>query len=374
MRWPSRVACALSAASLVVLVTSLAGARRSTSEAQAREVVAPDARLARSTIATQRAREDAARRGPESRHGTETRSDALLASTTPLAAPSDTGSISIGRHNTGRLLNGREIRESEHVRLKRPHGDHHGTDELVTLLERSAATVAEQFPGSRLTIGDLSRRRGGRFRPHRSHRSGRDVDVGFYIVDGQGELVYPDRFIDFRPDGTTRTNPDWRFDDARNWALVAAMVAQDEAPVQYMFVANWLKRRLLAHAEQIGAPAEVIERAAAILDQPRRGGRHEDHFHVRVYCALDDLPRCLDTPPYHAWVQRPTPEQMAALRASDAERRADRARARRRGSRAEARAEARRRERRAARRARAAEAAQVASAPAAGEPAEIPGG
>lgn len=366
MRWLSRVAFTLSAASLVVLATSLLGAHRPAASAQESERLA-SATATRSALAES---DEAPHREARTRSATPV----TLASAEPAATtPTPSRSMSVGRHNTGRLLNGRELVESEHVRLKRPNGDHHGTEELVAMLEGSAASVAEQFPGSRLTIGDLSRRRGGRFRPHRSHRSGRDVDVGFYIVDAEGQPVYPDRFVDFRPDGTTRTNPDWRFDDARNWALVAAMLSQEGAPVQYMFVANWLKRRLLEHAASIGAPAELVERASAVLDQPSRGGRHEDHFHVRIYCPMDDRPRCLDDPPFHAWVPRPSPEQMAAIRAHDSQRRAERARVRRRAARAEARAEARRRERR-ARRARERDAARVAARTAAEEAAEIPGG
>jgi penicillin-insensitive murein endopeptidase len=253
------------------------------------------------------------------------------------------GSISVGRHNAGRLLHGRELRESEHLRLKRPHGDqHHGTDELVMLLERAASEVARQFPGSRLTVGDLSRRRGGAFRPHRSHRTGRDVDIGFYIVDTAGQPVYVDRFYDFRADGTTRAHAEWRFDDARNWALVAALVSQNEVPVQHIFVARWLRERLLAYARAIGAPAEVIARAEVVLDQPSRGGRHDDHFHMRIYCSADDRPRCVDEPPFHPWVSRPSLAELAEMRAAqraarhraDADRRrAERARARERSSR-----------------------------------------
>jgi penicillin-insensitive murein endopeptidase len=259
-------------------------------------------------------------------------------------------STSVGRHNRGRLDGGRALVSSEHVRLKRPDGDgHHGTDELVDLLERSAASVAEQFPGARLTVGDISRRRGGAFRPHRSHRSGRDVDVGFYLLDGEGGLAQYDRFLDVLPDGALRrgqlgAGESWRFCDARNWALISALLGQDEVPVQYIFIARWLKHRLLEHARSIGAPAEVIARAEVVLDQPRRGGRHEDHFHMRIYCPAGDRPRCHDDPPWHDWVARPTAEEIAASRDADRARvatsrrsrraRADRAtRARRRSAR-----------------------------------------
>lgn len=279
--------------------------------------------------------------------------------------PPSTNSISVGRHNAGRLLFSRALLDSEHVRLKRPDGGtNHGTDEMVALIERAAAQVAERYPGHRLTVGDLSRHRGGRFSPHRSHRTGRDADIGFYVVDTDGNPVHLDRFVDMRPDGTSRRDPSHRFDVERNWALVEALVGQTDVPVQYMFVWRPLRQRLLDHAASIGAPQELIDRAAIVLDQPSRGGRHDDHFHTRIYCAADDRPRCLDEQPFHAWVPHPSPEEMVAIRAASARSRQARVRAERRArERAEARRTARRRTARAA-----------ASARAAADALETPGG
>lgn len=327
VRWPSRIALAITvlfAALAIGVAHDPAGAQDGTR------------RRTRSLYARTAATKRAPRRARRAR-------------TAPRAeAPSSEGSVSIGRHNSGRILQARRLLESEHVRLKRPESDTAwGTDELIGLLERAAAHVAERVPGSRLTVGDISRRRGGRFAPHRSHRSGRDVDIGFYIVDGAGQPVYTDRFHDFRGDGTTRSDPGWRFDDARNWALVEAMVTDLEAPVQYMFVWRPLRQRLLDHAASIGAPEELLERAAIVLDQPSRGGRHEDHFHMRIYCPPRDRPRCLDEPPFHAWVPAPSAEELAAIREATLRARQARMRAARREQERRERARARRHARRA---------------------------
>lgn len=228
------------------------------------------------------------------------------------------GSVSVGRHNAGRLVNGRQLTASELVRLKNPTGDHHwGTDELVTLLERGAAAVASVRPGVRLTVGDLSRRRGGPFRPHRSHRSGRDVDVGFFVsaVTGGEPVDDLQRFIVFRRDGLSPRDETLRFDDERNWLFVQELITQQDVPVQYMFVSRELRDRLIAEGQRQGASEEILARAAVILDQPSRGGAHRDHFHVRIYCPDDDRPRCQDDAPYHPWVVR-TPRPVAAESAS----------------------------------------------------------
>lgn len=219
--------------------------------------------------------------------------------------PADLGdgtSLSVGRHNRGRLLRAHELHTSETLRFKTPTSEaHFGTDELVALLERASRAVMARTPGARLTVGDLSRRGGGRFRPHRSHQSGRDADVAFYLTDPSGTPLDLHRFFDFRRDLTVRGHDELRYDLVRNWQLVEAFVT-DEVPVQWIFVSNGIRTRLLEEGARQGASADVLARADAILSQPSHGGIHNDHFHVRIYCPAADHPRCLDDPPLHPWM------------------------------------------------------------------------
>ena len=226
--------------------------------------------------------------------------------------PEPSESMSIGRPNRGRLLDGVRLEESDVIRFKNgsPDTTAYGTAELVGMLERAAAHVAHVMPGSKLTVGDLSRRRGGWLRPHRSHRSGRDVDIAFYAVDAERNPLELPTFVRFRSNGEGRGR--WGegavFDDARNWELVRAMLEDPVADVQYIFVGRWLRRRILRAGEERDAPREVLERASIAMEQPRRGGRHDDHFHVRIYCPDDDLERCRDEPPWRPWHPGPNGE------------------------------------------------------------------
>lgn len=216
--------------------------------------------------------------------------------------PGDGTSLSVGRHNRGRLLRGHELVESESLRFKAGSTEaRFGTDELVGLLERAAHAVITRSPGSRLTVGDLSRRRGGRFSPHRSHQSGRDVDLAFYTTDPDGAPLPLDRFFDFRRDLTVRGHDEIHFDLVRNWQLVEALVT-DEVPVQWIFVSRSIRARLLEEGARQGASADALTRADAILSQPSHGGLHNDQFHVRIYCPASDRPRCVDDPPLHPWM------------------------------------------------------------------------
>jgi len=224
---------------------------------------------------------------------------------TPAAHAPDVGdgtSLSIGRHNRGRLLRGHELHDTPSLYLKTPHSDaRFGTDELVAMLERASARVMERTPGARLMVGNLSHAHGGRFRPHRSHQSGRDVDLGFYVTDANGAPLHLDRFYDFRRDLTPRGHDDIHFDLVRNWQLVEAMVT-DPVPVQWIFVCRYLRTALLEEGARQGASAQVLTHAEAILSQPSHGGTHNDQFHVRIYCPAGDRPRCLDDPPLHPWM------------------------------------------------------------------------
>ncbi len=213
----------------------------------------------------------------------------------------DGSSLSVGRHNRGRLIRGHELHESDALRFKSRSEARFGTDELVALLDRAARAVMARTPGARLTVGDLSRRGGGRFRPHRSHQSGRDVDLGFYVTDPDGAPLDLHRFYDFRRDLTVRGHDELRYDLVRNWQLVEALV-MDEVPVQWIFVSRTIRGRLLEEGARQGASADVIARAEAILSQPSHGGMHNDQFHVRIYCPLPDRPRCVDDPPIHPWM------------------------------------------------------------------------
>jgi len=83
---------------------------------------------------------------------------------------------------TGRrgLIGGssRRLVGSSHIRLAKEKYTY-GRQELVDVLNY-AACVMEQVYGTPLEVRDLSREGGGRLWPHKSHRHGRDADVGMY--------------------------------------------------------------------------------------------------------------------------------------------------------------------------------------------------
>lgn len=177
----------------------------------------------------------------------------------------------------------------------------HGTDELVGALERAAASVASRWPGSVLYAGDLSGERGGDLPGHASHNSGRDADLAFYLRDIGGRIADSSGFARVGADGLTAGGA--TFDAPRNWELVAALLRDPNVQLQWIFLARHLKDRLLAHARETEASAELITRAERVVRQPRDSSPHAGHFHVRVYCALEErVEGCLDYGATHEWI------------------------------------------------------------------------
>jgi penicillin-insensitive murein endopeptidase len=219
--------------------------------------------------------------------------------------------MSIGSPTGGTLVGGVMLREHAELRLRWPDGPRWALPQLVSILERASRRVDHRYPGSVLLVGDLSRREGGALAGHVSHTSGRDADVGFYYADEAGKVVRTERLLPVAPTGSV-TTAKLHFDEARNWALVEALLTDADVVVQKIFIAEMLKQRLLDYARKHGARGDVLERAAVALRQPGAGAPHDDHFHVRIACPRGTAPRCISDPE----PARARPERTAALEPS----------------------------------------------------------
>ena len=222
-------------------------------------------------------------------------------SATAIARPEP--AISLGAPNAGSLVRGDRLEPSDHIRIVPAwnHPDYRwGLPELVRMVRRSASTVNEKFGPCKLSIGDMSSRTGGTLRKHKSHQSGRDVDISFYMIDRDGAPVYHSSFVAFDDAGLANTLPGVRFDDARNWALIEALLRDPTARVQSIFVSNALRKRLLLEAEKQGASRSIRLEAARVMSLPDGAGPHADHFHVRIGCPSSQGAAC------ETWVRAPS--------------------------------------------------------------------
>lgn len=205
---------------------------------------------------------------------------------------------SVGSPTEGHLVGGAHVGDAPYLRIVPAYanGDvRWGLGSLVGLLDRAARAVHKRWSGAVLSVGDLSKNGGGEIDRHASHESGRDADVAFYVKDAHGKPLYADHFVPFGGNGAARTWPGATFDDARNWALVAALVSDPLTHVSHIFVSNALRARLLAFAARAAVAPEVQAHAAATMAQPHGSLPHDDHFHVRVSCPAQ-MQGCVENP------------------------------------------------------------------------------
>lgn len=211
------------------------------------------------------------------------------------------GSVSVGTSSDGYLV------RASHMPLEGPfhrfmttqaaRGTNAGTDELVGALLKAAERVAKRFPGTRLQMGNIARDGGGDIPWSRSHNSGRDADIGFFVLDAHGQLVDLHDLVRLNRlgEGTIAGEP-VRFDAERTWVLVKALLTDPGIRLQYLFISKPLRAKVLAVAERHHEKADLVERAAAVLRQPLGAAAHDDHLHVRIVCPDPDLAEgCVDT-------------------------------------------------------------------------------
>jgi penicillin-insensitive murein DD-endopeptidase len=217
-------------------------------------------------------------------------------------------SVSSGLPWQGRLLRAVPLPMSHVLRPVTeytPSGNFYGTSEMVGMLQRSAQLIATRWPGSQLAVGELSGPRGGKLKGHRSHRNGRDVDIAFFMRDAAGQAAPLHGFVACKGDGSAgQRERKLYFDDAKNWALVATMLRDPEARVQYILVAKRIRARLLIEGRRQGESEDFLRGAAAVMIQPKHH-QHANHFHVRIYCSADDRPQCRDRAPFWPWYDGP---------------------------------------------------------------------
>lgn len=244
----------------------------------------------------------------------------ILAGCAELGVVSDGTSISVGKPSRGYLLQGARLPDQGDGfitrEIWRARDNRYGTDELVDLVVGVARRMHRVVPDVKLVVADLSGRGGGeRLAFHRSHQSGRDADLLYYMRDASGRPFEPDAMHVFNAAGRARDGSGITVDIPRTWLVIKELITAPEAPVQWVFMYEPIARRLLEHAQQIGEPEALIARARKTLKQPGDSARHDDHFHVRVYCSdADRAYGCVDIGPMELLAERQAePPPVSAL-------------------------------------------------------------
>jgi penicillin-insensitive murein endopeptidase len=191
------------------------------------------------------------------------------------------GSMTFGSATRGGLLNAVRLPEDDRWKMV-DLVNNWGTAETINYVVTAIDAVHEQFPDSPpLFIGDISARRGGYLRPHISHQSGRDIDIGYFYLNN--------------PSWYERATPT-NLDRPRTWALVRALITLTD--VHYIFIDRRVQAWLREYAESIGEDNDWLEsvfhgsnnQPPIILHEPG----HATHLHARFYnpIAEETARRC----------------------------------------------------------------------------------
>jgi LysM repeat protein len=192
-----------------------------------------------------------------------------------LAASLPRGAVGVGTPWDGRLVNGVPIPAGKRWHLQEPsasYGTTHAVASLVVALQAFAATSGHERA---LLVGAMSLRHGGPLPGHRSHQTGRDVDIRLPLV-----TKIP-AWFPVKP---------WRVDYEALWALVAALA--DTGELEAIFLDYELQKGLHKAATNLGTDEDARHR---LIQWPRGRAagiglvRHADgqttQIHVRFRCG-----------------------------------------------------------------------------------------
>ncbi len=225
---------------------------------------------------------------------------------TPLA-PNFRGSV--GLPHRGVQTGAVELpRTGEGFRRYRPQGNAYwGQPELVSAVQRVAARVEERFPGGpELVLGDLSARHGGKIPRHNSHRSGRDIDLLWYVMTPAGRPRLNPGFIRVGADGLAQdpaSGDIFRLDVERQWFVIKELLQAPDIHIQWMFCSQAIEALLIEYARAKGEPDELVWAAQNVMLQPADSLPHDDHIHLRISCTPEtSVTGCAGGGPHWQWL------------------------------------------------------------------------
>jgi len=176
--------------------------------------------------------------------------------------------------NTGELPSGVQLPAGKYYVVKNS-GHAWGTGDTIRLIQSAIADYRRVWRSSpKIHVGDISRKGGGKFPPHKSHQHGRDVDIGYVLTGSKKDET---RFV--------KANAN-NLDVNRTWDLIDAFL--DTHEIKYIFMDYSIQKLLYDHAKSKGVSKDTLDE---LFQYPRGKGRghgiirheggHTNHFHVR---------------------------------------------------------------------------------------------
>ncbi len=192
-------------------------------------------------------------------------------------------SSSIGAPFAGRLMNGVQLPPGPGYTVREPVNSW-GTQETIENILKAIACFRKLHPNApKVVVADISRRYGGRLKRHKSHQSGRDVDIGIFGTVNNSET----NLVDHRPR---------EVNIPLTWDLINCFIKTGK--VKLIFLDYWIQKRIYNYLKQHPEKMPPNMTFKDLIEYPR--GKHShvgliryepghrSHFHVRFVCPKHD--------------------------------------------------------------------------------------
>lgn len=165
------------------------------------------------------------------------------------------------------------------VQTRKDTNNNWGRPTVVQILRQVFRETNKRWPQRHpALLGSLSKPGGGRLGHHKSHRSGQDVDIGYFTTDA--------------------VRADWgmpkldEIDYQRTWFVIDAL--EKTGTVAAIFMHPSIQRRLYSYASAHGEAEARLKTLFQYGPKGRKDGTmirnepgHRDHFHVRILAPED---------------------------------------------------------------------------------------
>ncbi len=193
---------------------------------------------------------------------------------------------SLGQAHHGRLTRGAQLASGRGYFRRRVYRAW-GANQTIHHIKRMVRHVRRKYRRIHdLSIGDVSAKRGGRLATHKSHQSGRDVDIGYYFKKRPEN--YPKHFY-----VATASNMHM----GANWRMLRyfAATSRSNGGVQRIFMNYSLQRAVYKWAQKKRISKRLLDSMFQYPHGPgaahgliRHDPGHDSHIHVRFKCPPRD--------------------------------------------------------------------------------------
>ncbi|HIH13347.1 TPA: penicillin-insensitive murein endopeptidase [Candidatus Woesearchaeota archaeon] len=171
----------------------------------------------------------------------------------------------MGKPHQGKLQNAMPLPYTPCLDIQSMH--HYGTWELLSTIAHAAYETYLEY-GLQTEVHDLSKERGGRFPPHRSHQNGLDADISLFHYDPATKT----NSTAYRPIGRNDNPQTWEV----NWHFIKTL--QEQGTVRAIFLDREYIGKLRKYVLKQFGEQEWNHYGTVLHHEPG----HNTHFHVRI--------------------------------------------------------------------------------------------